>query len=369
MSRAFRNGERDFIKDEIVFIVDKLDNLMDILIGKIDAYAGNDKYYVDLYTVTEKKDNIDPNLNINIGDDAGIREWISRGYLVLRSSIEHYQKKNPDSPLYIVERKNNIFHSWKDSVDEFNRRKEEKKAEEERRSNMTEYQLCREDNAVYLKKCGLSDKEISECLNLIDKNDSLPDMEDIDIRRFCNEVQWKNHGKWEKLIGLNRPEEEKHSEKYYANIYHVWDLDKKPVFRGYTNESPESLFEKYGDYTEYCFHVANKEWSIEKSLEIPVGYSSCVVMDENEELKPALVTEYLTEHGTFELVDGKLRHFDMFIDYKHNVNTFWISVYSNSKLNDQEIREWFSKRIGKVTGKFEKLFQEKIESLEVRRRR
>ena len=369
MSRAFRNGERDFIKDEIVFIVDKLDNLMDILIGKIDAYAGNDKYYVDLYTVTEKKDNIDPNLNINIGDDAGIREWISRGYLVLRSSIEHYQKKNPDSPLYIVERKNNIFHSWKDSVDEFNRRKEEKKAEEERRSNMTEYQLCREDNAVYLKKCGLSDKEISECLNLIDKNDSLPDMEDIDIRRFCNEVQWKNHGKWEKLIGFNRPEEEKHSEKYYANIYHVWDLDKKPVFRGYTNESPESLFEKYGDYTEYCFHVANKEWSIEKSLEIPVGYSSCVVMDENEELKPALVTEYLTEHGTFELVDGKLRHFDMFIDYKHNVNTFWIFVYSNSKLNDQEIREWFSKRTGKVTGKFEKLFQEKIESLEVRRRR
>ena len=173
----------------------------------------------------------------------------------------------------------------------------------------------------------------------------------------------------EKLIGFNRPEEEKHSEKYYANIYHVWDLDKKPVFRGYTNESPESLFEKYGDYTEYCFHVANKEWSIEKSLEIPVGYSSCVVMDENEELKPALVTEYLTEHGTFELVDGKLRRFDMFIDYKHNVNTFWISVYSNSKLNDQEIREWFSKRIGKVTGKFEKLFQEKIESLEVRRRR
>lgn len=365
--RAFRSGERDFGKDEIVFVVDKLDNFMNILIGKINTYAGYGKYYVDLYTVTEKKEDIDPNLNIRIGDDAGIREWINRGYLVLRSTVEHYRKKHTDSPLYIVERKDNIFHSWKDSVDEFNRRKEEKKVEEERRSNMTEYQLCREDNAVYLKKCGLSDEEISECLNLIDENDSLPDMEDIDIRRFGNEVQWKYRSKWEKLIELNRPEEEKHSEKYYANIYHVWDMDQEPVFRGYTNESPESLFEKYSDYKEYCFHVANKEWSIEKGLEIPVGYGSCVVTDENGELKPALVTEYLTEHGSFELVDGKLRHFDICIDSKHSVNTFWISVYSKTKLSNQEIREWFSKRIEKVTGKYEDLFKEKINELDIRK--
>lgn len=365
--RAFRSGKRDFVKDEIVFVVDKLDNFMDILIGKINTYAGYGKYYVDLYTVTEKKEDIDPNLNISIGDDAGIREWINRGYLVLRSNVEYYHKKHPGSPLYIVERKDNIFHSWKDSVDEFNRRKEEKKAEEERRSNMTEYQLCREDNTVYLKKCGLSDEEISECLNLIDENDSLPDMEDIDIRRFGNEIQWKYRSKWEKLIELNRPEEEKHSEKYYANIYHVWDMDQEPVFRGYTNESQESLFEKYNDYKEYYFHVANKEWSIEKGLEIPVGYGSCVAADENGELKPALVTEYLTEHGSFELVDGKLRHFDICIDSKHSVNTFWISVYSKTKLSNQEIREWFLKRIGKVTGKYEDLFKEKINELDIRK--
>ena len=137
-------------------------------------------------------------------------------------------------------------------------------------------------------------------------------------------------------------------------------MDQEPVFRGYTNESPESLFEKYSDYTEYYFHVANKEWSIEKGLEIPVGYGSCVAADENGELKPALVIEYLTEHGSFELVGGKLRHFDISIDYKHSVNTFWISVLSKTKLSNQEIREWFLKRIGKVTGKYEDLFKEKI---------
>ena len=59
--RAFRSGKRDFVKDEIVFVVDKLDNFMDILIGKINTYAGYGKYYVDLYTVTEKKEDIDPN--------------------------------------------------------------------------------------------------------------------------------------------------------------------------------------------------------------------------------------------------------------------------------------------------------------------
>lgn len=70
--RAFRSGKRDFVKDEIVFVVDKLDNFMNILIGKINTYAGYEKYYVDLYTVTEKREDIDPNLNIRIGDDAGI---------------------------------------------------------------------------------------------------------------------------------------------------------------------------------------------------------------------------------------------------------------------------------------------------------
>ena len=366
MSKAFRNGERDFVKNEIVFVVDKLDNLMNILIGKIDAYAGYGKYYIDLYTVAENRDDIAENLYIEIGDDAGIREWINKGYLVLRSSVENYHKKNPGSPLYIVERKDNIFHSWKNSIDEFNRRKEDIEAEVKRRNNMTEYQICRENIAVFLKGNNLSDEEISKCLNLIDKSDSLPGMEDIDVRRFGDEVQWKNHGKWEKLMSLDRPEEEKHSEKYYANIYHVWDLDETPVFRGYTNETPESLFKKYSDYTEYCFHVANKGWSIEKGLEIPVGYGSCVIADKNGELKPALVTEYLTEHGSFSLVDGELLHFNISIDYKHSVNTFWISVLAKTKLNDQEIREWFSKRIGKVTGKFEELFKQKIQDLEIR---
>ncbi|HAU85894.1 MAG TPA: hypothetical protein DCW90_10445 [Lachnospiraceae bacterium] len=366
MSKAFRNGERDFVKDEIVFVVDKLDNLMNILIGKVDAYAGDGKYYIDLYTVAGNRDDIDENLYIEIGDDAGIREWINKGYLVLRSSVEDYHKKNPDSPLYIVERKDNIFHYWKNSIDEFNRRKEDIEAEVKRRSNMTEYQICRENIAVFLKGCNLFDEEIFECLNLIDKNDSLPDMENIDVRRFGNEVQWKNGGKWEKLMSLDRPEEEKHSEKYYADIYHIWDLDRTPVFRGYTNETPESLFEKYGDCTEYVFGVCNKEWNIEKGLEIPCRYVNVVVGDENGKLKSVLATVYSTEHGSFSLVDGELRHFDISIDYKHSVNTFWISVLAKTKMNDQEIREWFSKRIGKVTGRFEKLFKQKIQDLEIR---
>lgn len=75
----------------------------------------------------------------------------------------------------------------------------------------------------------------------------------------------------------------------------------------------------------------------------------------------------MTEHGSFELVGGELRHFDISIDYKHSVNTFWISVLSKTKLSNQEIREWFLKRIGKVTGKYEDLFKEKINELDIRK--
>lgn len=367
MSRAFRNGERDFVKDEIVFVVDELDNIFDILLGKISGYYGFGEYSIDLYTIPEIKENINSDLKVNIGEDAIIKEWILEGILVLRSSIEDYRRKRPGSPEHVVEYKDNIFHTWGDAIKEFNKRKQAKEANAERRSKMTEYQLCREDNTVYLKNHHLSDEEISKCLNLIDKNDSIPSMEDIDIRCFGNEVQWKNGLKWEKLINIVRPEEEKHSEKYYVNVYHIWDLDRKPVFRGYTNESPESIFEKYGDYTEYVMSIANKEWCIEKGLEVPCGYKNGVTFDENGESKDILITQYSAEHGRFELVDGQLWNFDMFIDYKHSVNGAWISVLSNTKLNDQEIREWFSKRIGKVTGKFEKLFQEKIQDLEVKR--
>lgn len=366
MSRAFRNGERDFVKDEIVFVVDKLDYIFEILIGKIDEYFGYGKYHVDLYTVSDKKEILDLNLKIDIGDDEGMKDWINKGYFVPRSSIEYYSERHPNSPTYIVEYKDNIFHTWGDAIEEFNKRKHARKADAERRSKMTEYELCREDNTVFLKGCNLSDEEISECLDLIDKNDSLPSMEDIDIRRFGNEVQWKNGHKWEKFMDLVQPEEEKHSEKYYVNVYHIWDLDHTPVFRGYTNEPPESIFEKYGDYTEYVVDIANKEWCIEKGLEAPCGYKNGVTLDENGELKDVLITQYSNEHGYFELIDGQLGNFNMSIDYKHSVNGAWISVLSNTKLNDQEIREWFSKRIGKVTGKFEKLFQEKIQDLEVR---
>lgn len=367
--KAFRNGERDFKQNEIVYVIDNdgLNSLFSISFGMIDIYAGFDKYYVDLYTVSDNEGILDPDFKFSIYDENSISEGIRKGFFVPRLCIKNYSKIHPDCPQYVVTHKSNIFRTGKEVFKEFNRRKQKKESESKRRSSMTEYQLCREDNTTYLKRVGLTEEEVSECLNLIDTSSYLPNMEDIDIRRFGDNIEWKSGQKWEIFMHLNRPKEKEYTEKYYVDVYHVWDLDKTPVFRGFTNESPESIFQKYGDCKEYVMGIGNRSWSIEKSLIIPNSYKSGVTTGEDGNLTPILITIYTTEHGYFELVDGKLRHFDISIDYKHNINNFWISIFSKTKLDDQEIREWFSKRIGNVTGEFEELFKEKINELDIKR--
>ena len=368
--RAFRNGEREFRQDEVVYVIDnqKLESVLDISFGKIDSYRGGGEYYVDLYTVTDNRDVLNRNLKFNITDDNVIKEFIDKGYIVPKSTLQYYTKYHRELPQYVITNKSNIFKSGKEALEEFQKRKQKREAEIQRLKGMTEYERCKEEDYNYLKRRNLSEEEIEKCFNIIDTNENLPCLEDILIRCFGKKVEWKNGTKWDTLMVLDRPEEipEVHDEKYYVSVHHIWDADETPVFQGYTNESPESIFQKYGDFKEYVMHIANKEWSIDKGLTVPCGYKNEATLDENGELKPILVTMYGTEHGTFEIANGKLRFFDMSINYKHSVCTFWISIIGKTKMNDQEIREWFSKRIGKVTGQFEELFKEQINELEIR---
>ena len=73
MSRAFREGKRDFKPDEIVYVIDdSLDCQCNIILyGKISSYRGYGEYYIDLYTPIENKV---PDYFITFSDNNSIRK-------------------------------------------------------------------------------------------------------------------------------------------------------------------------------------------------------------------------------------------------------------------------------------------------------
>lgn len=365
MSKAFREGKRDFKPDEIVYaVIEDTEYRYDkIEIGKITGYYGYDVYFIKLYTMVRN-----PDYKVTYDNDESIKRAINDGCFIPRDSVENWRKLHPNIPTDTRLHKEKLFHTSNEALDEINKRKQIAEERKERHSHMTEEEIFMEEDIDYLRKCGLSESEIKEYVSLVKTTDYLPEIYDLLIRKIDDEVQWKDKSGWKTLMKLDRPKVKvAHPEKYYVNVYHTWDADEEPVLRGYTDESPESIFQKYGDPTEYVMIIANKQWKIENALEVPIRYTNEVTRGKDNELVPILVTHYQTEKGTFEIANGKLRHFDISIDSKHSINQFWISVLSNTSLNDQEVREWFSKRIEKITGKFSGLFKEEIEKLEIRK--
>ena len=366
MSRAFREGKRDFKPDEIVYSVIKNAEYRynKIEIGKVTSYRGGGVYNIDLYTMVKN-----PPYKVTYDNDESIKRAVKDECFITRDSVENWTKLHPNILTDIRLQKDKIFRTSNEALDEINRQKRIAEERKRRHSYMTEEEICMEEDTDYLRKCGLSESEIEEYVSLVKTTDYLPEIYDLLIRKIDDEVQWKDKFGWKTLMKLDRPKitEEVHTEKYYVNVYHIWNVDKEPVLRGYTDESPESIFQKYGDPSEYVMSIANKQWRIENSLEVPIGYKNEFTRNQDGEWIPILVTQYQTEKGTFEIANEKLRHFDISIDSKHSINQFWISVLSNTSLNDQEIREWFSNRIEKITGKFSGLFKEEIEKLEIRK--
>lgn len=365
--KVFREGKRDFKPDEIVYVIDdSLDCQCNIILyGKVSSYRRYGEYYIDLYTPIENKV---PDYLITFSDDNSMKRAFEEGFLIPRSSIKDWKKLHPNMPTDMHVYKDKIFCTSNEALVEIDRQKKIAEETKERHSHMTEEEIYMEEDTDYLKRRGLSESEIEKYVSLVKTADYLPEIYDLLIRVHGDEVQWKDESGWKTLMKLNRPKIiEVHTEKYYVNVYHIWDADKEPIIRGYTNVSPESIFEKYGDPREYVMSIVNKQWKIEDALTIPIGYKNEITRNENGEFVPLFVTQYQTEKGTFEIANGKLRHFDISIDSKHSINQFWISVLSNTSLNDQEIREWFSKKIKNMVGDFFGLFQEEIKKLEIRK--
>lgn len=365
--KAFREGKRDFKPNEIVYVLDKdpVYRYTKILFGRVYYYRGYGEYCIDLYTPIKDRR---PDYIVTFEDDSSIKRAIDEGFFISRSCVKDWKEMFPNSPINIRAYKNKIFHTSNEALAEIDRQKKIVEEIKERHSHMTEEEIYMEEDIDYLKRRGLSESEIEKYVSLVKAADYLPEIYDLLIRKIDDEIQWKDKAGWKTLMKLDRPKVEiTHPEKYYVNVYHIWDADEEPVLRGYTDESPESVFKKYGDPREYVMNIANKKWKIEDALTIPIGYKNEITRNENDEFVPLFVTQYQIEKGIFEIANGKLRHFNISIDSKHQINQFWISVLSNTSLNDQEIREWFSKKIKNMVGDFFELFQEEIEKLEIRK--
>ncbi len=414
--RAFENGERKFVKGQIVFLVDMQFNT--IVIGMIDCYKGHGEYYVDLLTPKETRlvngtpiqeldfskeyplpkkfsyNTILVNMSntdeyeeickslfgLRIGDkssDKKIKEMVKKGLYVPRKetmwgSIGTDVSKNtfkikfePEArPAYMVIKEDYIFADSAAAKKELDIRKKKEDEEDEMFANMSDEEFSWYEINEVLNGRNISKEEKERCIELIKASDFLPPIEDLEIRRFGNEIQWMNGRKWESLMELNLPKEEQHTERYYYHVTHTWDLDENVVEKGYRDEFPQDIFEKYKNYEEYVLTISDRSWTLKRGLEVPAYYKLGVTVRLNGKFDPVLFAHYTTDKGYFEIADGGLVNFDISINQKFQVNNFALYVYGGTSRSEKEIREFFDKKIGDVTGKFANLFRERIKEID-----
>jgi len=414
--RAFENGERKFVKGQVVFLIDT--KIQSLIVGMIDCYKGHGEYYVDLLTPketrlvngtpiqeidyskeyplpkkwtyntslidvgnTEEYEEICSKLfGLKIGDrksDKAIKRAVSEGIFVPRKEtiwgyVNTEVSKNtykikfvPESrPTYMIVNEKFIFYdsiSAKKELDIYRKKHDE---EIKMIKNMSDEEYSWYEIENVLNGRNISKEEKERCIALIKAADYLPPIEDLIIRRFGNEIQWQNGRKWDTLMELNLPKEEQHTERYYYHVTNTWDLDENVVEKGYRDEFPDDVVEKYKNYEEYIFHIADRSWTLERGLEVPTVYKNGVRVSSSSGFESVLYECYSTKDGIFEIVDGELINFDISINKKFELNNFAMYVYGGTSRSDKEIKEIFMNKIGSVTGKFEKLFKERINEMD-----
>lgn len=417
--RKFLNGEREYKKGDIVFFIKDQTKCL-IQYGKIDTYVGNGYYYITIYSMKECrtindtpikdvdfnkkyklpkkysyntelfKNGVSPEYfdiiaymeNNEVSETEKIINGIKNGMFVpvsetflghvsceifgdLFKYIRVFNNKETSLKVNVSE----IFTNIEEAVNECLKREKIIKENNEIRKNWTDEEWFRYELRLILNRIK---KQDAENLNNIESYFDVVMSEyekdnNIDVRLFDNHIQIKTENVWKNLIHIKKPEC-KPTEKYFVNIYYVWDMDKMPIVKGYYNEKDAlSFLEKYNNPEQYCVTVASREWNIEKGFEIPAYSYLGVEIDPAGYVRGTIINHYTTQYGFFEITkSGKLKNFDISIDKKYSFNNFFISVNGNTSKSVIEIKEWFNTKTDQIFGKFSDLFKDKIETLDVK---
>ena len=417
--RKFLNGERKFKKGEVVYYIEN----GRIHFGVISQYKGYGNYYIDLYckkdcrlidgvpisevdftkeyplpkkwsyntrlfelSYTEEYDKInDIFKEIRLSDSERIAECIEKGYFVKKSEVflgyvrteiigkstyKLKKERNDHDVTDIYLHESLIFKTYEDAEKYIQDKRDREYARKELFATMTDEEINLYEIREYLVRVGIDEFYIEKFMNLIKTLKFPVPLEDLEIRRFGDEIQYKDlRSHWICLLRLpdSTKKEKVHTEKYYVCVSRIYDLDNEIIFSCYTNEKPEYWFKLYSDVQEYNLFINNREWTFEKGLDEPKNYYLGVEEDESGNLIPTLVSHYEILQGGFDIVDGKLARFDITLNAENFVCNFFIRRYvKKTSLTEEEIREYYANKVSGITGQFAELFKEKIRELPIK---
>lgn len=404
----FEAGKRKFKKGEVVFFGKGR-------FGTIQTYWGAGKYRIDLYTTMDRRviDGI-PIAEVDCSKEYPLpKNWsydtelFKVGYLPISEEIVSFCYNNPsfirdaekikraikagyivkisnsfngyidteiiDKKFYRLKRcynnvsqwdmevelhENEIFRTFDEAMQYYHEQDEQKKHRMHVYNSLSPQGQALYDISKYLERRIVKDhvSEIIQIIRKIAETKNLP-IENAEVRKLDGYI-WLSFydNQWEKIYEVKEEKEYQPTEKYYAHVYLVGDLDRKPVYQAYTNEDPEEIFKRYNDATKYVLCIGNREWSIDKGLEIPARYELGVSFDSSNRMYSVLVAVYVTSCGSFQIAEGKLKFFDISLGQKINVSNFGVSILANTSLSEKEIEEKVKKRLKNEMGNFAPLF-------------
>ena len=396
--RKFENGERDFKRGDMVFVVTPDD--YKVRFGIIDEYAGHGFYHVDYVGLKDcrlidgvpideidlsrvyklpKKWSYDTQLfeQTYSPDHKRITDYLrhttddklayayKNGDLVkLKNRFNGYISTDVDKSTYTLKRvysddikksdkipRNHIFLSSisattcakiiKDKIERDNRYLAEMTDED-----YSWYEI----NRVF-ERAGLRPDEKAEICAKIATMKELKPIEDLESRVFNGKIQFTTKdGKWADVFSLAVEEKPQPKEKYCVHVTLVYDLDEPIVYMGYTDDDPAEIHRKYADFREYRLTIGCTEWTLDRGPEIPAFYEGGIKRDESGELIPALIAHYRTKNGEFTVIDGKIWYCNLTFGKKYSILYDKIHVYGSSSRSDAEIIELVAKKARQEMG-------------------
>ncbi len=308
----FKNGERDFKENQFVYVVVFTTMTQIITRGKITYYYGSEQY----------------------------------GILFDYGSFLIFKK--------------DIFTSLDLAKQELNKRICERKYE----NSLSEKEWVIWD--IKKRILNLTEESQKEVLKKIKNIENFEDYEFVVFNGYLRYRHLKGNEKFKDLCVVKYSSNTCATTKknYTVTCSNRHDADETILLKIHTNDKPNEIFKKYGKDIDTVLTIANKKWTLENGLNMPIRYSNQYVKHNGSDFEAVLGEEYVFNRGSFTILNDEIVRCSISID--RNVSVFFpfknvFSFYGKSKLEMSERVEKATKKLKSILGNelFDK-FQESI---------
>lgn len=364
----FLNGKRDFVKDQIIFFIEQEGLDYKLRFGKVDGYCGRDIFYIKIYAYSLQKGTNDvifldrfPDVDLrNVGE---IENAINEG--TITEGVFSYFDRRRYLKLGTKVYKKDIFKDYDSGKSEAIRRTENGRTSRKALSEMSDYDYTLWEVEQTIKYLTEKSKDMVKSLILT------TDVTNIFSVKIANgEFKYRySDGEYINLCEVEyekteyeekKKTENQRTEQYLVSVSKYYDFDHTLFIREFTNDNPEAIFEKYGKNIDNRLEIVNRNWGLEDGVKTPIGYG----VGYNTNGDRILVTKYKFTNGTFDIREGKIGDFDIYLNRLHKISNMGLRSFSKvkSKIFQSQIDRALKNKLTNMMGKeFSQMIIDRLE--------